>query len=468
MFNKINSLQLRNLLFALALSLGSVSSVFALTYNGNPDNYLSLLNNLVAGDILVLEAGTYNSGLSVTDLHGTAEQSITIIGPVNGAPAIFKPRSCCNTVQIRNSSYVEIRHLTVDGQNIDGEYLAVGAVNGRFVTHHITIANLHIINHGASQSTIGISTKGPAWNWIIRDNIIDAAGTGMYLGNSDGNEPFVNGLIERNLITNTMGYNIQIKHQNPRPSDIGMPQTDSRTIIRHNIFSKGDNASGGGMARPNLLVGHFPPSGAGSNDLYEIYANFFYQNPSEALFQGEGNIAFYNNLLVNDLGDALNVQPHNDVPKRIHIFRNTVLAEDSGIHVTGGDAAYPQKVFANVVFANRPVRVTDEADETDNITANYDAAATYLVAPTAALGTLDLFPINGKTTGLVMDMTLVQGFTDSNLDFDGRSLRNTDRGAYVDDGSGTSWLPQLQIKPSANSPKLIPLAPTGLSIKLSM
>jgi len=466
MFNKINSAQLQNLLFALTLSLGSVSSVFAATYNANPVNYRSLLNNLDAGDTLVLAAGTYNSGLPIIDLHGTTGQPVTIIGPANGAPAIFTPRSCCNTVQIKNSSYVEIRHLTVDGQNINGEYLEVDAVNSRGITHHITIANLHIINHGVSQSTIGISTKGPAWNWIIRDNIIDAAGTGMYLGNSDGYLAFVNGLIERNLIVNTIGYNLQIKHQNSRPTGIGMPQTDSRTIIRHNVFSKGNNASGGGMARPNLLVGHFPLNGAtGSNDLYEIYGNFFYQNPSEALFQGEGNIAFYNNLLVNDAGDALNVQPHNDVPKRIHIFRNTVVAQGSGISVTGGDSAYPQKIFANVVFAGRPLRATDE---TDNVTDNYNAAVTYLTAPTAALGVLNLFPKNGKTTGPTMNMVLVKGFTDSNLDFDGQLLRNTDRGAYVDDDGGAGWLPQLQIKPSSDSTKVIPLAPTGLSLKLSM
>jgi hypothetical protein len=49
------------------------------------------------------------------------------------------------------------------------------------------------------------------------------AGTGMYFGNSDGNHPFWGGLIENNLIMNTIGYNLQIKHQNPRPRLPGMP-----------------------------------------------------------------------------------------------------------------------------------------------------------------------------------------------------------------------------------------------------
>ncbi len=34
-----------------------------------------------------------------------------------------------------------------------------------------------------------------------------------------------------------------------------MPTADRKTIIRHNVFSKANNAATGGNARPNLLVG---------------------------------------------------------------------------------------------------------------------------------------------------------------------------------------------------------------------
>ena len=79
--------------------------------------------------------------------------------------------------------------------------------------HHITLENLLIRGHGNNQQTVGISTKCPAWNWVIRGNTIIGAGTGMYLGDSDGSAPFVAGVIERNLIVDTIGYNLQIKHQ---------------------------------------------------------------------------------------------------------------------------------------------------------------------------------------------------------------------------------------------------------------
>jgi len=313
------------LLLAVA-ALGAPLASHAGTIAANPGNYRNLLDTLQPGDTLALASGTYTDGLPITGMNGTAAAPIVIAGPSDQS-AVFEANSCCNTVQLDTSSYIEVRNLTLDGQHLDGPF----GVDSRGPCHHITIEGLRIINHGPDQATIGISTKGSAWNWIIRRNVILAAGTGMYLGNSDGAFPFVGGIIEYNFIQDTTGYNIEIKQQNPRPTNVGLPTSDSRTIIRHNVLVKSNNASGGDLARPNLLVGHFPLSGAGMNDLYEIYGNFLYDNPSEALFQGEGNIALHDNVLVNHRGAAINVQPHNDLPRNVTIYHNTVVASDSAI-----------------------------------------------------------------------------------------------------------------------------------------
>ena len=136
---------------------------------------------------------------------------------------------------------------------------------------------------------------------------------------------------------------MQIKHQDPRPSTPGIPTHRSVTIIRDNVFSKANNASSGGNARPNLLVGHWPLSGPGANDQYIITGNFFYQNPTgEPLFQGEGHIALHNNVFVNHVGDAVRIQPHNDVPKDIVVFYNTVVASGLGISITGSSTQFSQ------------------------------------------------------------------------------------------------------------------------------
>jgi hypothetical protein len=398
------------------------SHAYGETRNANPSDYRTVLASLVPGDTLLLAPGTYLQGLPLDSMHGTASAPIIIRGAENQS-SLFVARDCCNTVQLDNTSYVEIHNLTLDGVQLDGPF----AVDARGTSHHITLENLRIINHGAHQQTVGISTKGPAWNWVIRRNVIIGAGTGIYLGSSDGSAAFVAGLIEHNLIVDTLGYNMQIKHQLPRPTNVGLPTGMNRTIIRHNVFSKQNNASSGGDARPNLLVGHFPLSGEGVNDRYEIYGNFFHQNPTEALFQGEGNIALYDNLFVNASGSAINIQPHQSVPREIIVYHNTVVATGTGIRVSGGAAGFTQRIVANAAFAGTPISGPNQAS---NITGTYAGAADELNAPFAAPGQLDLFPKAGRLTGPTISLTEFAQFADGTRDFDHRARAGDFRGAY--------------------------------------
>jgi len=234
------------------LGLLAASSIsMAATYIGNPSNYLSQLSKLTPGDTLSLEAGTYTDGLPVYNLNGDPGNPIIISGPAVAPRAVFTGSNSQNTVRIRESGHVGLYNLELNGMGRAGD----GVKAESRWAHHITIDNFLIYGFDADQSIVGISTNGcPTWGWVIRNNVINGAGTGMYLGNSDGSMPFINGLIEYNLIIDTAGYNIQIKHQNPRPTLTGMPTSDTKTVIRHNVFSKANNASSGGNARPNLLV----------------------------------------------------------------------------------------------------------------------------------------------------------------------------------------------------------------------
>ncbi len=284
-----------NVSAASAASRVTMPTVTGNVVQANPGNYLSLLPTLRAGDTMMLAAGTYDNpasvpGLPLFDINGAPGNPIIITGPASGAPAVFLGRSTHNTVRLANASHIVLRNFEIDGRNQGAAGIATQGL-----AHNITIENLRITGVGDDQQTVGISTVGSTvWNWIIRRNVIEGAGTGIYFGNSDGRSPFIAGIIENNLIRDTLGYNMQIKHQLPRPTNIaGMPTTPQKTIIRNNVFSKSANSSTGGLARPNLLVGHFPTSGPGVDDQYEIYGNFFWQNPTEALFQGEGNVAFY-------------------------------------------------------------------------------------------------------------------------------------------------------------------------------
>ncbi|HYR27535.1 MAG TPA: hypothetical protein VEU30_03670, partial [Thermoanaerobaculia bacterium] len=220
--------------------------------------------------------------------------------------------------------------------------------------HHILIERLILRNFNQNQQIVGISRKCPAWNWVVRLTTITSTGTGMYFGDSSGGYEFSSSLVEHNLVYNTLGYNAQFKHQLSRSTGAGAPSSGT-TIIRHNVFSKETGSSSGTNARPNVLVGHWPLTGAGSTDIYQVYGNVFYQNPYDSLFQGEGIVALHDNLFVNRLGTAVRFQAHNSVPRRLEVFNNTVVANNTGISITSADPTYTQRVTGNAVFASTPL-----------------------------------------------------------------------------------------------------------------
>ncbi len=435
-------------LFSLWIFLLGSAAADAKTIHANPDNYRQFLTGLAPGDTLLLESGIYKSGLNVYNLAGTKEMPIVISGPLSGPPAVFEGRSCCNTVSIKKSSFIVIQDLVIDGKNIPNIDAVKAEGNTGNWAHHITLQHLRIVGHGANQQTVGISTKCPAWDWIIRRNVIEGAGTGMYLGNSDGNKPFINGLIEYNLVINTVGYNMQIKHQNEGlRTEPGIPR-DGRTIIRYNVFSKEKNASSGDDARPNVLVGNFPASGPGMNDVYEIYGNFFYNNPHEGLFQGTGNIALYNNIFVNFReGWGVSIMRHNGFsPRDIAIFHNSVFVKNGkGITLYKPDLLYRQVAVGNAVFA--PVPIANAPVSEKNITGKLSEAGKYVVNLTADLDSLDVYPLTGALEGDVIDRTPFESFTDYDRDFNGLARQWRFRGAYSGAGTNPGWRLALEIRP---------------------
>ena len=437
------------LFLALVTVPACASSISPATvYTVNPDNYLARLRILEPGATVRLMPGEYKNGLPVQYLRGTAEAPVMIHGPETGPRAVFLARSGHNTVSIVNSSYVTIRNVDLEGRNlrVDG----VKCEGHADWAHHIILDGLRIRGHGNNQQTVAISTKCPAWGWVIRNSVITGAGTGLYLGNSDGRAPFVAGVIEHNLIVDTIGYNLQIKHQQLRPSLPEMPDGASATIIRHNVFSK-TNGGSKEMARPNVLVGHWPLAGDGSNDRYLVYGNFFYQNQHESLFQGEGNIAIYNNLFVNDSGDAIRIRPHNDRVRAISVFYNTVVAAGAGISLSRrvDDPSFQQWAKGNKVFARAPLAGFGYEG---NLVGQYEEAINYLVKPRAPLGELNLLPGFRARMHAGGDEPRVHAFPDAVLDFDGDMRKTAGLGAYALDKSQPRWRPTLEIKPIRDKP----------------
>jgi hypothetical protein len=417
--------------------------------SGSPNYYGTLVAQLRPGDTLVLPAGTYRERLNLSNLQGTSDAWITIAGPESGPPAVITTNStCCNTVQLGNTSFVAIRNLTIDsnsvalGESLDG----INAKDGP--THDILIENCSLTGLSYHQSTVGISTKSPAWNWRIRKNKILQAGTGIYLGNSDGTQPFVAGIIEGNLIVDTIGYNIEIKYQKPYTLLSGMPAASNKTVIRNNVFIKriaqsewapmSDGNSRVSGARPSVLVGGFPDSGPGANDLYEIYANFFYRNPDESLLQASGRVAIHDNIFVGASGTAVRVQNHDLPLKLAFIYNNTIYGGTTGISC-GTAPAQGGAAVGNLVFSSAAVSGPLMPQE-GNLLYPAAAAAGYVRKPSLVLGDMDFYPLPGQCQGAALDLSRFASNTDYDLDFNGNSKRTLSfRGAYAGDGVNTGW-----------------------------
>lgn len=429
-----------------------------------PTYYLNLLAQLTPGDTLELPAGTYRQRLNLSGLQGAPTQWITVTGPSSGAPAVITTDSnCCNNVQLGNTAYVAIKNLTIDA-NSEGVNVSVDAINAKDgVTHDILIENCVIAGAALDQATVGIATRSTAWNWTMRRNRILDAGTGIYLGNSDGSAPFVGGVIENNLFNDTIGYNIEIKYQNAYVAPAGMPAGPHRTIIRDNVFLKRRPQSSWPPnkvvgIRPNLLVGGFPDSGPGATDLYEIYGNFFYQNADgESLIQASGRVAIHDNVFVGALSNAISLMDHDRALKYADVYNNTIYGGDRGVRF-GSVAREQSRVVGNLVFADTAISGTI-GTQVNNITAPIAQADQLVSSPSMQLGAMNFYPLPGAIQGSSIDLSVFASQTDFDRDFNGSAKGDVRfRGAYAGEGNNPGW----QLDGTIKAVGARPSAPTQL------
>ncbi len=427
--------------------------------SGQPGYYRTLVGSLAAGDTLFLPAGVYRDRLSLDGVQGTASAWKVIMGPASGPPATITTLStCCNTVQLGGTAYVALQNLTIDSAGLS----AIDGINAKGnPTHDILIEGCTLIGQGAGQGTVGISTKSPAWRWTIRGNRIIQAGTGIYLGNSDGTQPFVAGIIEGNLILDTIGYNMEIKHQLPYGGQAwasALPSGPQRTIIRNNVFIKEKNDWAPGQAsgvRPNVLVDPFPDTGTGSGDMYEIYANFFYKNPNEALLQTTGRVTVHDNLFVaSSAGNsAIYLPDHNGPLKLANLYNNTIYSTAGrGISF----AASPREggiVRGNMIVTAGAALSGSIPNAGANVIGTPTNGVTYFTAPSEVLGQMDLYPSTACVgcSGEALILTPFAGDTAYDRDFNDASKGAfLFRGAYAGQGTNPGWRPNAELKPSGS------------------
>ncbi len=418
-------------LWVVALGLvlhdvGTAPLALAAELRAGPATYREVAKTLRAGDTMVLEPGHYPRGLDLHDLSGTAEAPIAIVGARGTRRSVFVAAPGRNTISIANAAFVRIADLDLEGRNAPVD--AVKAEGTARFAHDIVIEGLRISGYARSQQNVGISTKCPAWNWTIRGNRITEVGTGIYLGNSDGSAPFVRGVVEGNVVTRTLGYSMQIKHQVAWPEQLASLPESGQTIVRYNTFAKDAGGSTGNLARPNLLLGHWPVAGRGSRDGYLVYGNLFIENPDESLLQAEGNVTLYNNVFVNRSGDAVAIREHNDVPRNIEMFHNTIVARDTGLLFRNAAASARQTIAANAIFSGAVV--AGELTKA-NAVYRYDEAASVLRSVPATGVEMDLAPRGELLADHEWRAGPFESLPDVDLDFDRKRRTTAGYGAYV-------------------------------------
>jgi len=437
------------------------ASAGAETYKAGTWDYRRIAKELEPGDTMILAEGDYE-GMPDLHLQGRPDAWIVIKGPDEGPQPRILGHGGNNTIELRGCCYLAIENLTIDGQGIDGIF---GVNASGAPSHHVRIENCTIVGHGAHQQTVAISTKTPAWNWVIRRNKVVAAGTGLYLGNSDGNHPFIAGLIEYNLFLDAKGYDAQIKNQTSRdPSIPGIPTTPQKTIIRHNVFLKTNRIINEDGERPNLLVGTLPSSGLGSEDLYEIYGNLFYHNDSESLLQAEGRVSIHDNVFVDCKQDAVHLQNHYGKIRLAYVYNNTFYGVETAIHFVH-PAIEDHLVVGNLMFSDNGI-TGSFTKEANNIHVPVDDARSYVRNPSLALGKMDFYPLAGKCRGEPLDLSPFSAETESGRDFNGTTRNGAYRGAYSGEGANPGWQLDALIKgelPPAANDKTPPVATLKLA-----
>ncbi len=437
---------MRSLPAALSiLFLLSGSPAHAELKPATPANYLQVFDTLAPGDTLQLASGNYADGLLISAMHGNDAAPIIIEGPED-LSAIFEGKEGTNTVDIRDASYIVLRRLQFDGKQAYVDAIKAGGNDSQQTAHHITIEGCYIHDYGdgAEKQIVGISTKLVSWDWVVRNNIIEAVGTGMYFGNSDGSSAFIGGLIEGNLITGTVGYNMQIKHQLDRTAPLsggpaGQVPTDDRVVtIRHNVFVKAGTAASGDE-RPNLLLSGPPDSGAGSNDRYEVYGNLLFHNNDDSLLQASGRLHIHDNIFVDGAHNAIRLAVHNNkAVLEALIYNNTIFDTNRGINLASAVTG-TSLVAGNAVFTAEPLS-GNITTSYDNVTDSVSAAAGFVNNPSKTLGEMDFYPSAGSALkGSVVDLAATGSDVDSDRDFNGALKDFSYRGAYHGEGTNPGW-----------------------------
>jgi hypothetical protein len=323
------------LFFTLAFCTSGYSRLLEVGVGKQYANLQAAAAVAIAGDTILINAGTYAGGAYIENLKGTPEAWITIKG--NGV-ALFNGGS--QAFHLTDPAYVRIEGLTFDAQTGNGVNIDDGGTYDS-PAHHIVINLCEWKGMNASGNNDELKMSGVD-DFVVSNCIFSNGAAGGSLVDMVGCH---NGVFENNIFVHGGSNSIQAKGAT---KDI---------VIRRNSFVFGGQRAiniGGSTG-----LSFFRPLGT----LYEasdikVYSNIFEGAMAPIAFVGAVNCEVVNNTIVRPERWAIRILQETTEPGFLpcgnNTFRNNIVIHNSAqpaINI-GGNTAPETFTFSNNLWFN--------------------------------------------------------------------------------------------------------------------
>lgn len=397
----------------------------ATTQIGPGDDFRNAMQNLHAGDTLILDGGTYNlTSYFELDLTGSASLPIVVQAKSGQHPIINFVGTSQNIININNSTF-----LTLDGVEFTGGSRGLRFNGGS----DITVQNCVIHGTGANAVAANDDGKDYARFRFVHNEIYDTGvtGEGFYLGcNGDACR------IHDSLIANNYIHDLQGIDPLYQGDGIEIKKGSYANIVRDNVI-RDTNYPGitmydvNGNGAPNIIERNIVWD---SNDSgIQITADAIVRNN---IVLGAANNAFFSNNI--DGGSAANLTIVNNtflMPGgdgiRLNSVSGTVTIANNAIYAPAGYAIRASGTLADIsVIANAGqgalIGISSGFAATGNVVMDFFGASLSGIPPQNLIPKGSLLVGAANATYLPTD------------DFDARSRAgHADVGAYRASASGT-------------------------------
>jgi hypothetical protein len=360
----------RHLVAALIIA----GSAHAATIEVHPgDDFRSAMQNLAAGDTLIMHGGTYTlSSYFELDLAGTQAQPITIRAATGEQPLIHYDGDGQNIVNI-----VGARFLVIDGIEFSGGSRGIRLID----TSDFTMRNCHV--HDTAANAISANDAGNDYARLaFVHNEIDHAGDtaeGFYLGCNDDGCRVHDSLVANNYIHDLDGPTVS------QGDGIEIKAGSYANVVRDNVIHD--------TAYPGITLYHTNGNGAPN----VIERNLVWNSGDNGI-QVTADAIVRNNIVLSAAAAGIGVHPsQGGSVANLVIVNNTILK-------TSGDALHLSDVAGDVVVANN-------AFYAPNGNAVFANGATDRVALVANVGTGSLSGVSG---GFDASGDVATDFSDAN------------------------------------------------------